>query len=78
MNLEVLIPAVLTYARAKGGYTTKTKLLKLLYLLDIEAFRKQRSTLTGFRWIFYKYGPWTYNRDRGPVLVPSFRLHVEF
>jgi Protein of unknown function (DUF4065) len=63
MNLAVLIPAILTYVRAKGGYTTKTKLLKLLYLLDIEAFREQRSTLTGFRWNFYKYGPWTPEYD---------------
>jgi uncharacterized protein YwgA len=63
MNLEVLIPAVLTYVRLQGGYTTKTKLLKLLYLLDIEAFRKRQTTLTGFNWIFYKYGPWTTEYD---------------
>jgi hypothetical protein len=59
MNLALLIPAVLTYVRAQGGYATKTKLLKLLYLLDIEVFRKGQATLTGFNWIFYKYGPWT-------------------
>jgi hypothetical protein len=63
MNLAVLIPAVLTYVRDRGGFATKTKLLKLLYLLDIEAFRKEKATLTGFNWIFYKYGPWATEYD---------------
>jgi hypothetical protein len=63
MNLATLIPAILTYVREKGGFTTKTKLLKMLYLLDIEAFRKSQSTLTGFDWIFYRYGPWADKYD---------------
>jgi hypothetical protein len=63
MNLAVLIPAVLTYVRSRGGYATKTKLLKLLYLLDIEAFRKNQATLTNFNWVFYKYGPWSPEYD---------------
>jgi Protein of unknown function (DUF4065) len=66
MNLAVLIPAVLTCARSQGGSVTKTKLLKLLYLFDIESFRQTRTTLTGFSWIFYKYGPWAPEYD--PVL----------
>jgi Protein of unknown function (DUF4065) len=64
MTLAVLIPAVLSYVRTQNGFATKTKLLKLLYLLDIEAFRTQRATLTGFEWIFYKYGPWAPEYDR--------------
>lgn len=63
MNLDVLIPAVLSYVRYKGGYATKTKLLKLLYLLDIEAFRAHAATLTNFQWRFYKYGPWSPEYD---------------
>jgi hypothetical protein len=63
MNLAVLISAVLTYARSQGGSTTKTKLLKLLYLFDIEAFREKHTTLTGFNWIFHKYGPWASEYD---------------
>jgi hypothetical protein len=43
-----LIPAILTYVRDKEGFATKTKLLKLLYLLDLEAYRETRQTLTGF------------------------------
>jgi hypothetical protein len=66
MNPAILVPAVLTYARSRGGATTKTKLLKLLYLFDIETFRQGRSTMTGFSWIFYKYGPWA--REYDPLL----------
>jgi hypothetical protein len=63
MNLSVLVPAVLAYTRQKGGYATKTKLLKLLYLLDIEEYRANHSTLTGFDWVFHKYGPWAQQYD---------------
>jgi hypothetical protein len=63
MDLALLIPGISTFIRSKDGAPTKTKLLKLLYLLDIEAFREKRETLTGFDWIFYKYGPWTSQYD---------------
>jgi hypothetical protein len=63
MDLAILIPAVLSYLREKGGFATKTKLLKLLYLLDIEAYRSTRATLSGFQWIFYLYGPWAARYD---------------
>jgi hypothetical protein len=58
-----LIPAVLTYIREKEGFATKTKLLKLLYLLDLEAYRAAHETLTGFTWKFYLYGPWAPEYD---------------
>ncbi|MEJ5258471.1 MAG: Panacea domain-containing protein [Fervidobacterium sp.] len=37
----------------------KTKLLKLLYLIDREAVRVFKRTLTGFRYYRYLYGPYT-------------------
>ena len=58
MDLTLLIPAILTYVRDRNGFTTKTKLLKFLYLLDLEAYRETRHTLTGFSWRFHLYGPW--------------------
>jgi hypothetical protein len=58
MAITDLISAVASYIAECGGAPTKTKVLKLLYLLDIEAFRKTQNTLTGFDWIFYLYGPW--------------------
>lgn len=59
MNLTDLIAAVVSTVRECGGVPTKTKILKLLYLLDIENYRKAAATLTGFDWKFYRYGPWT-------------------
>lgn len=41
----------------------KTRLLKLLYLADIENFRERRRTMTGFDWKFYLYGPWAHEYD---------------
>jgi hypothetical protein len=47
----------------RGGYVTKTKLLKLLYLLDVEYYRLHRRTLTGFNWKFLHLGPWAREFD---------------
>ena len=55
--------ALLTRVKERGGTANKTKLLKLLYLADIEHFRKHGETLTGFDWIFYLYGPWSEEYD---------------
>ncbi len=63
MNLTDLIAAVVTYVRECGGAPTKTKILKLLYLLDIESYRKTGATLTGFDWKFYRFGPWAASYD---------------
>lgn len=58
-----LILAMLTRIKERDGSANKTKLLKLLYLADIEYYRKTSETLTGFEWIFYLYGPWTQEYD---------------
>jgi Protein of unknown function (DUF4065) len=58
-----LVLAVLTRIEEQEGSANRTKLLKLLYLADIEHFRAAGETLTGFDWIFYLYGPWTVEYD---------------
>jgi hypothetical protein len=58
-TLEQLIPAIVSYVNEQKGYVTKTKLLKLLYLFDVEFFRTNRRTFTGFEWKFFHLGPWT-------------------
>jgi hypothetical protein len=63
MNLTDLIAAIATCIRESGGATTKTKILKLLYLLDIESYRKSEATVTGFDWKFYRFGPWAASYD---------------
>jgi len=58
-----LVLAILTRIEEQDGSANRTKLLKLLYLADIEHFRATGETLTGFDWIFYLYGPWTAEYD---------------
>lgn len=42
----------------REGSLGKTKLVKLLYLIDVEYYRRFGRTLTGWRWRFYHYGPY--------------------
>jgi hypothetical protein len=42
----------------------KTRLIKLLYLLDIENYRSNQRVLTGLDWIFYKYGPYAFEIEK--------------
>jgi len=58
-----LVPAIASYVVEHGGYLTKTKLLKLLYLFDVEYFRVHRQTYTGFQWKFFHLGPWAREFD---------------
>lgn len=57
-TLKHLILALLTIIRDQDGNATKTKLLKLLYLADIEHFRDTGKLLTDAGWVFHLYGPW--------------------
>jgi hypothetical protein len=62
-TVKALIPAVVAYVVETGGYVTKTKLLKLLYLIDVEFYRFHRQTFTGFDWKFFHLGPWSAEFD---------------
>jgi hypothetical protein len=65
-SIRQLIPAIVSYVTDHEGYLTKTKLLKLLYLFDVEYFRVYRRTFSGFKWKFFHLGPWT--AEFAPVL----------
>jgi hypothetical protein len=64
--LSNLVAAVVSYVTERGGYMTKTKLLKLLYLFDVEYYRVHGKTFTGFNWKYFHLGPWT--REFDPLL----------
>jgi hypothetical protein len=59
---ELLI-AIVSYVTERGGYVTKTKLLKLLYLFDVEFYRAHGTTFTRFQWKYFHLGPWTREFD---------------
>lgn len=63
-DAKALVRAVLTRVRDREGSAGKTKLLKFLYLADIENFRTTRQTITGFDWIFFHFGPWAAEYDK--------------
>jgi hypothetical protein len=58
-----LIVAVLGEAAAAGVPISKTKLLKLLYLIDIETYRASGRIATEWRWKFHHFGPWAAQYD---------------
>jgi len=62
-QVKTLVPAVLAYLGERTGSVSKTKLLKLLYLFDVEFYRAHRKLFTGFDWTFYHLGPWTSEID---------------
>ena len=62
-KVRALMPAVISFVNGRGGAMTKTKLLKLLYLFDIEYFRLHGETFTGFEWKFFHLGPWAAQFD---------------
>jgi hypothetical protein len=62
-DLKQLVAAILTLIRHHGGFATKTKLIKLLYLVDVESVRDTGARLTTLDWIFHLYGPWTGEYD---------------
>jgi hypothetical protein len=61
--LVKLIPGIISAVVERGGYVTKTKLLKLLYLFDVEYYRLFRKTFTELDWKFFHLGPWTAEYD---------------
>src|SRR5271168_2040915 len=61
--LNELMVAIVSYVTEHGGYVTKTKLLKLLYLFDVEFYRAHGATFTDLNWKFFHLGPWTSEFD---------------
>src|SRR5689334_6124406 len=74
-----LFAAIVSFVQERGGYVTKTKLLKLLYLFDVEYFRAHKKTFTGLDWKFFHLGPWAAEYDplveyavNTDILKPSY------
>jgi len=56
--LERLILYVVQCLRDLEAFPSRTRILKIIYLIDVEYYRRHRRTLTGEKWIFYHYGPY--------------------
>jgi hypothetical protein len=74
MTFPDLLDSVLSsfIERTDGGRPTKTKLLKLAYLAEVEYLRRHRKRLTNAPWIYFLYGP--YISDYDEILSREFEL----
>ena len=61
--LHHLIAHVIVKLNDLGIGFGKTKLVKLLYLMDVENYRIRRITISGLDWRFYHYGPYAFEID---------------
>ncbi len=59
-KLRPLISYIVAQARDRGVTLNRTKLVKLLYLIDVERVRSRRDALTGLEWVFFHYGPYAF------------------
>lgn len=57
-SFQNLTKYIIDLASKSGFALTKTALIKLIYLIDVENYRYRGSILSGANWIFYKYGPY--------------------
>ncbi|MCG3140375.1 MAG: hypothetical protein HDKAJFGB_01427 [Anaerolineae bacterium] len=45
------------------GQISTIRLVKLLYLIDLENYKRHKETLTGIDWFFYSFGPYFFALD---------------
>jgi len=60
-NTQAAVSYLLERAQNQEIPIGKTRLIKLLYLLDIEIYRAHQRLFTELDWIFYKYGPFSFD-----------------
>ncbi len=59
-DTDELISYIVARALARATTLNRTKLVKLLYLVDIDRVRSRRAALTGYEWVFFHYGPYAF------------------
>jgi hypothetical protein len=57
---ERLVPYVIQRIEDEGGIPNRTRVLKIIYLIDLEYFRRHRWTATGWRWVYHYFGPYAF------------------
>ena len=63
-DLKPLIAYLTDQVREQGGTPNKTALVKLVYLVDVECWRKLGKSATGLEWRFHHYGPYSVELER--------------
>ena len=63
-DLKPLVAYLIDQVRDQGGTPNKTILVKLVYLVDVECWRKLGKPATGLEWHFHHYGPYSAELER--------------
>jgi len=63
-ELAVLTTYIIMQVQERGGRPIKTQLMKLLYLMDVEFYRRHSRTVTQLSWKYYHHGPYAVEADR--------------
>ena len=63
-ELKPLIAYIVDQVGDQGGAIGRTALMKLVYLADIEHYRRYGKQATNLQWRFHHYGPYSVELDR--------------
>ncbi len=63
-DLKPLIAYLIDQVRDQEGKPNKTALVKFVYLVDVEHWRRYGRSVTGLEWRFHHYGPYSAQLDR--------------
>ncbi len=59
MNRDKLRSAIFYFVKQLGEIDSRIKLVKLIYLADLEAKQKLGRTITGIEYVYHFYGPYS-------------------
>ena len=74
-DLKPLIAYLIDQVGDQEGTLNKTALVKLVYLVDVEYWRRYGKSVTGLEWRFHHYGPYSTELDREIDDNPLFQVH---
>ncbi|MGB9300662.1 MAG: type II toxin-antitoxin system antitoxin SocA domain-containing protein, partial [Anaerolineae bacterium] len=63
-DAERLLPYVIQGIQDQEGTPTRTRVLKVIYLIDVEHYRRHGRTLTGWQWVFHYFGPYAFEYQK--------------
>jgi len=59
-KLKELVLYIVDQVADLDGYTTTIRLVKYIYLIDLEHYRRYGKKLTDLRWFYHHYGPYAF------------------
>lgn len=63
MSIEDALSLVVEVAKREEVTLTKTRLVKLMYFLDLRSWEESGRVVTGVEWIWHHYGPYSWTLE---------------